>query len=488
MRWLVLCSFPLLASAWILFLFSDSATAFVVAALIGAAVGLWGLYFLLKHPTLIRFANVLGISLLLGYALGTSTSALASFISQGRFDPTANEFGLLYRQADISYSLMFVVIASVLLFIVGAVERPVFSTKPSPQDFTSPKTKFLLLVSTAIVLGAFALGDLDYMGTAVSATGNITALGALSQLLAPVLLPLTIVCILQEKSRVPRVIYIVLVCVIALALFPLGRRVLIYSLVTCLFAFVISGKRLSVRDSRKWLWIGIGAPMLLGFIVVGFYFFFALRLTVDTLGPGHSLPERVTYTLRVLQVGANNLGPELASNVASRPFILSYLAGVYAATNHHSLLMGQEVTYAMQNAVPSLLFPNKTSLLPAAQENFIHPALGIPVFDGPQSIVTAGLDDFGVLGLLGYPIVLALLYALVRRAITRSIPPVLYYLVVFRLLYQLLYVEQSLSGMFTTGLRDLALITLVLLLLWKACGLRLFHLASRGQNVVVSPR
>jgi len=472
MRWFALGSLPLLVSAAILIPCAASATVFVVTSCIGASVGLWGLYHLLKHPTLVRFSNVLSVSLLLGYGLGTAIRALTALISAGRFDPTDSPFGFSYRQADISYSLVFVTLASALLLTVGVIEKPAFPTR-ALRNPPSPRPKVLLLALAALVAAAYALGELGYMGTTVSLTRNITPLGALSGFVAPVLLPLTVLCLTQERSRVWRAILVVLLCASALALIPLGRRVLLYSIVLALFAFGISGKRLPIRRSHRWLLIGIGVPFLIGFTSLGFYAFFALRLTEDALGPGYSFPQRVTYAVRVLAYGATRVAPEFGENVGSRPFILSYLADLYAAQNDHSPLWGQEAAFAVQNAVPSILFPNKAALLPAAPEEFAHPALGMPTFDGANTIVTAGLDDFGAAGTLAYPLALVLLCVFIRRVIAGRLPPFIYDFVIFRMLYQLLYVEQGLDGMVTVAFRDLILATLLLFLLWKLFGLRL---------------
>jgi hypothetical protein len=361
--------------------------------------------------------------------------------------------------------------------IVGVIEKPAFPTR-APQNFASLKTKLLLLTLATLVVVAYALGELGYMGTTVALTGNITPLGALSGFVAPVLLPLTVLCLTQERSRVWRAIFVVLLCVTALALIPLGRRVLLYSVVLALFAFGVSGARLRLRRPYRWLLIGIGVPLLLGFTSLGFYTFFALRFTGDALGPGYSFTQRVTYTIRVLRYGASRVTPGFTEDVGSRPFILSYLAHLYAAEADHSPLWGQEVAHAVQSAVPSVLFPDKAALLPAAPEDFVHPAFGMPVFDGANTIVTAGLDDFGVVGALGYPLVLVLLCVFVRRLSAGRLPPLIYHFVIFRMLYQVLYVEQTLSGMVTVAFRELILATLLLLVMWKACCLRLSQSAG----------
>jgi hypothetical protein len=110
------------------------------------------------------------------------------------------------------------------------------------------------------------------------------------------------------------------------------------------------------------------------------------------------------------------------------------------------------------------------------QEEFVHPAFGFSVFDGPNTIMTVGLNDFGIAGAIIYPVMLVLIYGFFLKIIFRYFPSVLFQMVVFRLIYQLFYVEQSLSGLFTSALRDLALIT------------GLFYLIAKLPNISLGSR
>lgn len=96
-----------------------------------------------------------------------------------------------------------------------------------------------------------------------------------------------------------------------------------------------------------------------------------------------------------------------------------------------------------------------------------HPALGFAPFDGANTVVTAGLNDFGFAGVTIYPILLVLVYALIARLLASRLPPFLFYLLAFRLIYMSLSVESALPSFLTVGLRDLAIITLLFLLIWK---------------------
>ena len=54
----------------------------------------------------------------------------------------------------------------------------------------------------------------------------------------------------------------------------------------------------------------------------------------------------------------------------------------------------------------------------------LHLLLKVPVFDGPNSIITAGLSDLGVIGMGLYPIGEVGLYIILCRVISKKCPPI----------------------------------------------------------------
>ncbi len=119
---------------------------------------------------------------------------------------------------------------------------------------------------------------------------------------------------------------------------------------------------------------------------------------------------------------------------------------------------GAEFVYSVQMAIPSILMPGKVGAMPAAPEALVHPRYGIPVFDGPNSVLVAGFDDFGFLGALVYPLFVVLLYGAFYRSLrtfVRDQPIRLF--VLFTLLFQLLYIEQAFGSVFVS-LRNLLIV------------------------------
>ena len=159
---------------------------------------------------------------------------------------------------------------------------------------------------------------------------------------------------------------------------------------------------------------------------------------------------------------------KMVTNMAERPFILSYLAGLFAAHYENSTPFFGELGHSIKTAIPSLIFSQKTEKLVPASEEFIHPLLKIPVFDGPNTIVTAGLNDLGFIGMVIYPIGIVGLYILLGRLLSKKCPPFLFAFIAVRLLYSLLYLEESLGSLVGSGLRDLVIVAIFYWMLLKA--------------------
>lgn len=468
---------PLLFAVMLLALFSDSQVTFLFSVLIGTSVGIYQLFLVLKRPHLIRFSSIMSLSLLLGYAASTAMYAGGVLLTAPALDLESNAFGLGFTQADLSLALMLIFLAAILLIFMSRLERPIF---PNPERIAaalaSGRADSLIWTGLVLLAVAFAAGDLGYMGTQADEAGNITVLGAMSFFIAPVILAIAAASAVDENKKLRYALLIVLALYL-LALFPLGRRVLAYSLLLIGIGFVSTGKSLPKYSAQRWTALSVIGLifMLVGYI--GFHYFYALRLTVDSMGRDTGVFELLRESASLLFSEFDMIRASMSANLAERPFILSYLASFVSAQTTYPPLWGDELVYAVKTAIPSLLFPEKTAVLPGAAEEFVHPAFGFYVFDGPNTIVTAGLNDFGPAGAVLYPILLVAVYIFIRRLLQGSVPVLIYYLVMLRLIYQVLYVEQSLSGMLTTGLRDLALMGIVSYLV-----LKLPSLISRRAN------
>jgi len=246
---------------------------------------------------------------------------------------------------------------------------------------------------------------------------------------------------------------------------PLGRRVLLY---TITLAVILIGPILieSFRKKRIKMFHILGVVLAILVIVSwGFRTFYAMRISISKLAfeKKPAVTEIVPYTIDLMRdsYAMAELQEKLTANISQRPFILSYLAGLIEAHTEKNIPFFGELRHAFAMAVPSLLQPQKTHKMLPASENVIHPLLGLPLFDGPNTMLTAGLNDLGLIGMLLYPIAVLGLYILLSRLIVVKCSPFLYLFIVLRLMYSLLYLEDSFGALVGSGLRDLSIVALI---------------------------
>jgi hypothetical protein len=250
--------------------------------------------------------------------------------------------------------------------------------------------------------------------------------------------------------------------VLILAVIPLGRRVLIYTLI--LTAFSIGPKLFKMfKDKKlKMLHLICIAFLFLIISVWGFQIFYATRIALNKLSLERKPPltEIIPYTIDLMKdsYARAEMQERQRENILHRPFILSYFAGILKVHSGKEISPFLEFRHALAMSIPSLINPDKTRELKPAGEDIIHPLIGIPVFDGPNTIVTAGLNDLGLIGVFIYPIAIVGLYLIIIRSLPAKCPPFVYAFIVLRLIYSILYIEEGLGSLVGSGLRDLFLV------------------------------
>lgn len=409
----------------------------------------------------VQFSRVLAVSILLGYAVGATVYLGYFQTTDATIHQYWQEYGLYYSQQSLGLALAAVLGCSSLLYAMSAMEyrKPLVSCW---VELSAPSAERIVWLGLLLVVSALYTGEIGYMGPTTDPSGRITALGALAVLVTPPMVPYALAVALASGDRqLPKRYLLWMAPALFIGVtFVLGRRYLLYALVLSAMVVFARGYRLSVRHIGMMAVAGVIAAIAL---YVGFKFFMALRLAGWQLGPDVGLRELISTAL--LMLGSNEsqeVEAQLSENVGTRTFILSYFASLVGGGSGQVPALGKELLYSVQMAVPSLLMPGKTAGLPASPEELMHPLYGLPVFDGPNTIVVAGYDDFGFLGAALYPLGLAIFYvsfyAFVCR-VTSSQSKRLF--VLFALLFQLFYVEQSLTANFVV-LRDLVVVLVLL--------------------------
>jgi hypothetical protein len=433
---------------FLLLLFPESPGLFSLAATLGGAIALVDTYFLVTRPRTLKFFAVSAISILLGYAVGSIVFLIGIF----GIDPTESQYwalrGLYYGQAEISIGLAICLVASMILYAGSLFEQPVLA-RWVPQAHSFAGAPYVVWLSGAIILVAYLMGDFGYMGIQVMEDSRISPVAALAELAAPAITALLVMMLVRESARQRRLLLSGLLIGCSVTLTLMGRRYLLYSLIVSALALFLSGYRVKRANLLGFLFVGILASLTLYF---GFQAFYAVRMASRVLGAEGDLVEILQYAPTFLWgTDAELLKAELGENVASRPFILGYFAILLGVESNQVPLWGEEFWLSLRTAIPSVLMPTKLDSLASSPEELTHPRYGFAEFDGPNSVLVAGFNDFGILGALIYPLAVVYLYrgfylacrSLVAHEATRLF-------VIFALVFQLFSVEQALSAVIVT--------------------------------------
>lgn len=192
---------------------------------------------------------------------------------------------------------------------------------------------------------------------------------------------------------------------------PAGRRVFAFAAITYALAILVAKRPRNLFSFRNLVLMGVATMVL----HVGTTFFYAMRLAA------WSHPHARVSTLQLIPEALDiylgghrtmDLQAAVAKNVQNRSFILDYLKELAAGEARSGPLYGQDALRAVVTATPSIIFPGKhKSHWFGSEEPLINPPLGLPVWDAPNSIFTAGVADFGTVGIFLYPLLLCFILA-----------------------------------------------------------------------------
>jgi len=444
----------LLLSASFIYLFQYSVFSFISASFLASIIGLLCLFFLVYKPKFVSFYIIMAVSLLIGYAISTSIISIVALCDGNSFNSAVHSLGVYYETKDIAMALIIVLLSAIILMQFSVLETPVVDKLISIKESNSCK---YILISFITVFIAYIVGEIGFLGVQLGDKSNIGLLGSLSYSIVLSFLPIIVYDIVKAKSRLYK-IFLFVVCIFFVSTCAIfGRRVFVYSLISvfiCLSVFGIPMRELLFK--RPFI---LFASIIILLVMIFFIFasFFVMRMASYYMDTDKSIFILLFGAVDVFKNSTSDLFSEIAANIIERPFILSYFAGLVSAKGVHMPLLGKEIEYAFLTAIPSFIFPNKLLVLPGMAEEFVHPAYGLPVFDGNNTILTAGFNDFGFLGALLYPVIMVLIFIGFINLSCKYLPAILVKMAVCRLIYQVLFVEETLAGLTTVCLRDLIL-------------------------------
>jgi len=429
----------------------ETDTMLAIGSFIGGVVGFYMFFeWLFRGPT--RFSTTLAIGLLAGYAGG----CFNTWATTSRAGFTLGQF-MGHDDAVLAQGIAAVLIACAVLILWGELfEKPIFGL-----DFvfhTTPRLNTLIIAGAAGVAVAFRMGALSFMGATSEGSHLGFAAGA-AQWLFPPMVNVAVATFLVTPSKGMRK-KILGICALALVLMlaVTGRRMLIYSCAITLFIARTAGYRLVGNIRRQILVLGTVAVLIvtcaLGFMLLRVAGYNRGKKTV-------SLQERIEVASDWVKNGTavTRALNSTQQNVQTRTFVLGFFAEVLNRSEQRKPGMGQDALAMLETAVPSAITPDKEGL--PSEEEVANALYGFSYNDEANSILTAGAIDFGLFGIILYPILTAwCLRWGVEMVVgaTRQVPALFFALAC---LFQALAAENTITAFAVTVLHGLLFVALL---------------------------
>jgi hypothetical protein len=416
------------ASVWI---FPTNAM-FVLGALVGSMVGFYVLIDIVFRSLPLRLTTIYGMTVLLSYNFGSFNTWLT--MQRGNLtlaDAFARDPASLGRAVGVC------MVTAAILFATGELfERPIFGT-----DFCltfGSGTLPLVLLTTLLVVAAFATGKVGYMGVASDEYGHIDPA---TQLIMWWFVPAYAytVCAALNTRGATRVMIGCTAILQTVALVPLGRRQFAFGLLLAMIATRLGKYRLRLPMYKKILLVIVAAFL----VTVASASFLYLRFAGwETRSKASiSIAERLDAAWDLMHKRSlNEILSQLGANVSQRTFVIGFFSDLLEASHHSTPLLGQDILYNLKLTVPSAISSDKFGITEFDEEGMADMQWGFSYRDEANSLITAGAADFGFLGVLVYPLAFSFMLRFTLERGQYIVP------LRFAVIISLAYVYQSLEA------------------------------------------
>jgi hypothetical protein len=444
----------------------------------GACGGGWILYGFISRALPVRLTWMLATALLIGYCAQTLFNQISAVL--------AGEGVLAYIGVDtdwVAYALMLVMLACIVLLLAGWAEPPLIREQHIVA--LSWKQERFLWVCVALVGIAYLRSDFSYGGTVVDpGSSKVDIFGGLVSDIIPILAPLAMIGIVQSSGW-RRLRFVAIGLMSFLAMIPTGRRNLIFALPIIFIAgAILSGREWRQNRQRsgvRRVFLGLGSVAA---VAAASLFFYGLRMATWQLGEGtHSISTIVGTAVATTFRSPGEVVANQSENLQDRTaFEVRYLSWLGRGGNTPSPLMGQDFLLGAKMAVPDRVYrvlgTNKDAARNiATEEGLANEHFGLPDSDDANSILTSGIIDFGLAGVLVYPLLVCLLARLLLSLGSAVLKPEGQIVLILSAMALFMLVEQEV-GDYLQELRNMA----ILGVLWGSLA-RIPKLIGRGDEV-----
>lgn len=417
----------------------------VLSMVVATAVSLYSMWDWIFNHAATRFSTLLGMTLLFGYGAG----ALNTWITLPR-GGLSLATALGSDQGVLTRGLAAVLMSSACLYFLGEIfERPLFG-----RDFCfqiDARIRVLVYVGTIAILIGYVTHQLAIGGPA-GGGGHVSIPGVFLSWLYTPLTSVAVVAFLTARRRIDLVLGGLAALVLLLAFSVVGRRISFYTSLEVLLVMGLAGFRWREKTLRNVFVILV----LVAVMIATSLTFMLLRITGSTAGHAtDTIGKRFQVVGKMVQkkgAGAfKQAGEETQANFQTRTFVLSFLATILDASSHKTPALGQDAIALTQMAIPNVLYPEKSKNF--SEEGLVNQQFQLDFPDQPNSILTAGATDFGLLGMILYPLFLVLALKAVVALGARWLTPIPLMFATLYFIYLMLETEITLTG-YMEALRD----------------------------------
>ena len=415
----------------------DSALIFFAVSFVLSIMAISNVIRYIRVPSDICIYDFFSTSLLLAYALSTLTTQIKIY-SLKSID-VARYFSI--GQPSLSMALAAVSFTSALLvclsrFYPARIEFP---------NFTKDQIRESLLVVVIVTIsGIYCIwtGLMGFQGFIFADISHQTV-SPFALIVSSAFAPVGILAIFLASGKYDTsesekwLLYIfsgVLWCIT----FTQARRLVVYlALLYVIFYAIDTYGRIIWR--KKFFF----SAMVVFVAYFGVKLFFAFRIASWDLPDTKDAALMISSGIDVLVNSSKyDFDYLLSENSLERPFVIKYLAQVMEMVGFGRQMSGEAIYTTVLYSIPSVLIGVKRF---ATDEELIHPKIGLVINDDPNTVLTTGAADFGWLGLLLYPILVALVLRFLLYLVKKCNIRWMDYFAQFGVLFLILNIENSMS-------------------------------------------
>jgi hypothetical protein len=441
--------------------------AMAISAAIAAAVAIYLVWEWLFRAGPTRFSTIYTFGLLLGYGGG----ALNTWLTLPRAGATLAS--VLGADEDVLARGMAAVLmtAALLCFMGELYERPLFG-----RDFRVPlnrQTFTLIYFATGAFIVGFLTHSLGYGGVANSGGGQQNPAAALLSWAFGPFIAITAAVFMAAPRSISKLLTGICLLILAILLMTVSRTVVVYTAMEVIFALRLTGYRVKGTIVKKLLLLAV----LAGFVMTGVTVLMLFRLAgyQNHNKSNISLTERITTAAAWVADGTALTRANEANrgNVQKRTFVLGFFADVLEGSSQKSPAYGLDSLYQLTAAVPRVLFPNKGNV-GMSEEGMDDELFGLTYRDAANTLLTAGATDFGLLGVLLYPVMVIGLFSFSTRLLSGYLPALPMSIIALGIIFALLQTESALTN-YAVAIRNEILFAVLLLIFYRLPAFRLRH-------------